>query len=285
LALFFNTNGQLEIRHSYYHNPSTLVPGEGSPPFGANTRRWTVCTNDPGGVATTDWVRITIEISYLGTGQPATENLFRTKVNGGEWLSSAYGWPNAVINPSTDAGVGGPWHLCANSGFWNTDAENNNSYLTAFEVRGDGLIDELLITDEVDTNVPPRTPFEEWMEDNGLTDPDGNDDGDEASNREEYEAGTNPNNSNSVFKIIYQWQDAGGTNWIQWLGSTNSGVYTPWQVFRTTDLKDTTSIFDWDLVEPSWPRDPTGTNTWWDTDSPAIPAYYMPALTNLVAEP
>ena len=74
----------------------------------------------------------------------------------------------------------------------------------------------------------------QWMASHGLTDPNGDADHDGAKNWEEWLAGTDPNVSNSVFKVVIEDQ-IGGTNHIAWLGSTN-GVTLPFLVDRSTNI-------------------------------------------------
>ncbi len=77
----------------------------------------------------------------------------------------------------------------------------------------------------------------------------------------EYRAGTDPLNPASVFAIL-DFSARGASNRLAWLGTTNSGVNTPFSVARGTNLAD----LPWPVAVSNLARDPTGTNTWWDTN-------------------
>ena len=76
-----------------------------------------------------------------------------------------------------------------------------------------------------------------------------------------------------MFKVIAQSQ-VDGTNWIYWLDGTNAGVTSDILMYRSTNLTE-----DWELVADDIPRS-NGTNMWGDPDSPDVPAFYRPAITN-----
>ncbi|MCK5528042.1 MAG: hypothetical protein KAI74_00050 [Kiritimatiellae bacterium] len=99
-------------------------------------------------------------------------------------------------------------------------------------------------------------------------------DGDGTLDWQEYAAGTIPDVSNSVFRILDVVYDAGGTNSVSYYASTNSGVTNGINIMRTTNLIDST----WITVQEDWPRAADGTNVWWDTAPPADPAFYKPVI-------
>jgi hypothetical protein len=117
-----------------------------------------------------------------------------------------------------------------------------------------------------------------WMTDNALggDQENGNADGDVMLNWEEYVAGTDPQDSNSVFEVINVFY--GGTyNRVTWYGTTNSGVTIPFNMWRTTNLLDQGA---WELIEDaSIPRSADGTNVWDDLAPPNRKSYYQPSIS------
>lgn len=105
------------------------------------------------------------------------------------------------------------------------------------------------------------------------------DDGDKSYTWQEYQAGTDPTNALSVFKVLST-QYKPGSNRIAWYATTNSGVYTYMQIYRSTNLRYST----WELRGSNLDRQAaiTGTNYWWDVTPPTsgIPAFYRVAMTN-----
>ena len=93
---------------------------------------------------------------------------------------------------------------------------------------------------------------------------------------EEYVTGTDPTNQASVFAVLNQGY-LNASNYIVWYGTTNSGVTNAFGMYRGTNL----IINTWNLITKSIARNPTGTNTWWDTNAPAsVPVFYRPMATN-----
>ncbi len=92
----------------------------------------------------------------------------------------------------------------------------------------------------------------------------------------EYVTGTDPTNEQSTFQIL-EIGYGDGSNFLKWYATTNSGVYTPFGIYRTTNILE-----GWGspYITNVGPRDPdgTGTNTWWDTNPPPadVPVYYRP---------
>lgn len=105
---------------------------------------------------------------------------------------------------------------------------------------------------------------------------DADSDGDGMTNWQEYIAETNPNDTNSVFKIRQQ-TVAQGSNTIEWVVFTNSTTppLPPYGIERSTNLIDPTS---WGLVV-SVGRSTTLTNTWSEA-LPVGPAFYRIIATN-----
>jgi autotransporter-associated beta strand protein len=88
---------------------------------------------------------------------------------------------------------------------------------------------------------------------------------------QEYLAGTNPKDSNSVFKII-DMTFSGGSNRLVWLGGNTN--LPPFLVLRSTNLADISSGWDWTT---SVSRSAVGTNIWTDA---GIPGFYRILATN-----
>ena len=104
-------------------------------------------------------------------------------------------------------------------------------------------------------------------------------DGDGMLTWEEYIAGTNPNDSNSYFRVISIGQ-ADGSNRVTFYGGTN-GAPTPFGIYRRTN---SLLIGNWKFYAIK-PRDQhVGTNTYiyWDTNLPAgkVPVFYRVKATN-----
>lgn len=99
-------------------------------------------------------------------------------------------------------------------------------------------------------------------------------DKDRALTWEEYQAGTDPLDSNSVFAVIYC-GTVNGSNMLSWYGTTNSGVVTPFGVQRSTGLL----VDAWTLIASNLFRDASGTNAWSDPSPPEdVPVCYRPSI-------
>ena len=103
------------------------------------------------------------------------------------------------------------------------------------------------------------------------------DDGDTSYAWQEYQAGTIPTNKISVFKVLRTVQKP-ASNLVSWYATTNSGVVTPMNVYRSTNLRNSA----WTLWGSNIARTASGTNDWWDTNLPPLktPAFYRPSFTN-----
>lgn len=99
---------------------------------------------------------------------------------------------------------------------------------------GDGWADALEIdtwgTISAATNGVPYT----WLLDNGLTDPDGDADSDTLSNRQEYLAGTDPNDDASVFRILSI--ERIGTDTVITIMGNDSGADSDYIIENSTSL-------------------------------------------------
>lgn len=129
-------------------------------------------------------------------------------------------------------------------------------------------------------SAPHGTPLA-WLRAHGFTndfaaaeesDPD--DDG--VVTWQEYRAGTNPTNAASVFRLQAVTPTASGLR-LTWYGTTNSGVTTPFQIDRTTNLFPPV----WTPIISGIPRAGDGMNAWTD----AAPVLNAPNFYRVVIPP
>ncbi len=148
--------------------------------------------------------------------------------------------------------------------------------MSAFSVRGQGLLDDLVISTEsfahtgaAATNDVPFAWFDAW----GVgRNPYIDSDGDGFAEAQEYTAGTDPTDPESVFRVVATWV-AGGYVFVRFLGN-DSGDPAPYVMERATDL----AIGDWTVVDDEIPRvaAPQTLNTWSERVSQQGPFFYRP---------
>ena len=85
-------------------------------------------------------------------------------------------------------------------------------------------------------------------------------DGDGIVGRQEFRAGTNPTNKDSVFKVM-GFALSNGTSTIKWHGGNASGAQLVWNMYRSTNLLNPN---EWVPVASNIPCRPVanGVNTW-----------------------
>ncbi len=276
VAAYFNSNGHLVVRHAIYTNN-----------FGSNFQMWTTLDHTP--VDSNEWVRLTIVMDYYtaGPGYAEVEHFYAVLLNG-EILDS----PKAYISPllgssdayfPTPAGAGqtNMWFIAADSGFGG--GSPNNQFFSALEFSGAGFVDDIRVTASL-APPPPCVPgYDCWIQSyypacpscRGLGD---DPDGDGVTNWEEYLAGTDPTDPDSAFRIVDQrlYTTPTRSNMVVWFGTTNSGVYSPFTMYRATNLMDESY---WEPVATDLARDPDGMNIWYDTNPPADRAFYRPSVS------
>lgn len=272
VALYFNTNGQMVVRHAHYLANFDVF------------RRWTVLDTPP--VATDAWVRITIKIDYLSSGNNPvfpdlqfSEHYYQIRMNGGAFLSAA----NAYASPIETEPVptGGTYFLCADSGFTQPDNRYpNNMYFSGIAMSGQGAMDDVVIG-TAEPSAGSLSPFDRWMQSHGLTDPTRDEEPDGANNYAEWLAGTDPWDPLSKFQIKIQGTNTSG-RWLTWEGRPQDGVSTKFWLYRTTNLMDGNA---WVRIATNIVRSPTGSNTWVDPSPPKYPVFYRPALPNATNSP
>ncbi|MDP7024602.1 MAG: hypothetical protein QGH42_10250 [Kiritimatiellia bacterium] len=90
--------------------------------------------------------------------------------------------------------------------------------------------------------------------------------------------GTDPNDSNSYFRVL-SIMYAGDSNKVSFFGTSDYGAPSMWSMYRSVSLTN-----DWDLIRTNDiapatvdPED-DGTNEWWDLDAPSnTPVFYRPS--------
>jgi len=119
----------------------------------------------------------------------------------------------------------------------------------------------IIVTDTNSTATVNGTPYA-WLDSFGITNDYeladlGDPDGDGALTWQEYQAGTDPTNAMSVFRLMSATIGVSGDLELVWYGTTNSGVTTAFVVYRCTNLLSG----GWEPVSTNT-RSATGTNTW-----------------------
>lgn len=135
LALYFNSEGHVVIRHRYY-TPDLYAP-----------LVWTELQHAP--LPTDQWVRVTIKLDYLTASYPEADWLdahFQVYLNGGAALTNERGLVSIPFPTDTwplpSSLFGGSWFMMANAG---AGVVGPNK-LSSLEFKGSGFIDDLVIT-------------------------------------------------------------------------------------------------------------------------------------------
>ncbi len=184
IAYYANHDGHLVLWHQ-----DLLTP----------INRLTVLNPGPDLIQANTWARITVEVDYRSC--PLGHHFFRIALHGQPYLVDAQG----LTQPDMTTGEpGGPWFLCANQG-------RNNRFLRSLTLHGSGAIDDYRVAAE--GWIPVPHPFIDTVG-NGICDdwerahfgiigidPHADPDGDGMTNLEEFLAGTDPNDPDSVLEI------------------------------------------------------------------------------------
>jgi hypothetical protein len=134
-------------------------------------------------------------------------------------------------------------------------AVNARICLRAEDLFGYGVVSNLGLTIS-------RESMGDWLDRHGLTDPDGHDDGDGMSNREEYDADTNPTNTASAF-VVNGVEACGTSNCVSWTGTQSPLVLDHYDVQFSSDLTATNPPGGWTSIVSRVPVSLSGSNRWW----------------------
>lgn len=110
------------------------------------------------------------------------------------------------------------------------------------DVDGNGWIDAYELANFGSLNAKTNGVPCIWLAERGLSDPDGDEDGDDMTNAQEYFAGTDPNDASSKFQIL-RIEHVDGEVVLTIMGN-DSGASTPYVVERSTDLKEGFEEYD-----------------------------------------
>ena len=265
LAVCFLTNGATMfpcIYHGAFADPEQVWAVQ------AETNRWSIFSNVP--VQTGKWVRLTIEMHYndFDFSMP----VLSARINGVP-LSNGFGFATTNMDLQT-----GSWFRCSTA----TTLE-----LRSLVLSGSGMIDDLLVSQSepafLTTVASNGIPYE-WLAANGLGTNDhpaeswdtlasGDWDADGRTTFEEWISGTEPNNSNSLLKIVSQ-TISGSTVSVQWLSSTSTLNHVGYTFDLSTNLLGSWHGFT------NIPATVQGTNIL-STPAPSLsPAFFRVAVTN-----
>ncbi len=264
VALYFDTNGLINIRHNY-----RILDEFGDPVF--NGADWSTLSNAP--VPSNTWVRLTLTMDYLNSG--FSDAYYQVRLDGGAPLAGFYGVSDPTWGEDfdgTNISRNGTWFVIANN---STGVKDFNS----ITMLGEGAFDDLQVKITNVLSGPVYTPKgipEDWYIEHGLDPADEEEDSDldGADNWEEYVAGTVPTNPASVF-ILLGVEYAGDSNKVSWYATTDGGAATnPFSMLISTNLQS------WVTNElNNIPHDIDGTYDWWDTAPPAEgPVHYRPVM-------
>jgi hypothetical protein len=266
-----------------YTNDAFLTPFALVNRAGLNGVAWTELNHTP--VGSNDWVRLTVTMDYLSSpgGFFVREHFFRIALNGQmlsspkAYLSTALQNDDGFFPIQAGASQTNAWFLCVDSGYGDESAANlpNNTFLSAVEFDGVGKVDDLVVGTSAPT-FQSQSKYQQWIA--GYTSsnnaPDADADYDGVSNFKEFVAGTSPTDPNDYFRITREIY-SGTSNLVVWIGTTNSGNFSTYTVYRSTNLL--TTVGGWVPVASNIARAASGTNAWLDL-APPTNAFYKPTL-------
>jgi hypothetical protein len=247
--------------------------------------KWIELDHPP--IPTGTWFRLSMQFSFLKhlwyvdeeTGDPLSydyaDNYYRVAVNGGNYIThpDAYDIEHAE---STISGTG-TWFYTANFGtvphpFSGPGIRGlENHYISSVATEGPGLIDDLVVS----SNKPPAAAGSiygvpaSWYANNGLWDPDGDADFDGMSNYQEFWAGTDALDGDSIFEFVVI--QGGGTNKIYWTGDTST-TNVNYTLYMATNL---TEVTPWSVLDSVVRVAPGMTNIYQHANPPSVVFYHL----------
>ncbi len=231
MAVVANTNGNLVVLHQ-----DALT----------HTNRVTELSDNTVPAIHNDWARITIELDYRSC--PANHRFFRVALHDQPWLTHQQGF---TIPNIAEGERGGAWLLSANQ-------DHHTTYLRSIIFRGIEAIDDIRVVPEgwfdpsraiIDT--VGNAISDDWeLAHFGYIgiDPHADADGSGMTNWEEFLAGTDPHDSNSVLRIESIKQTAQNQIAIRWNSRQTDTV--PMRYYRILKADDphSTSPIDWNAI-------------------------------------
>jgi len=140
-ALYFNSNGQACVRHTYYDQE------------GGTHRTWAILSHPP--IPTSEWVRVTLQMNYLqgeyvgaGVDPGMIERCFRVSINGSDFITNHWAYPTLPID--LDSGINndyprdGSWFIMCNSEALNSIRGRTN--IASVAIMGTGFFDDYVVT-------------------------------------------------------------------------------------------------------------------------------------------
>lgn len=275
-AVYLGTNGMLNI----YAKTKWDGAAQNLDPAVGQLGKWIELSNSS--VPTGTWFRLSMQMSYrnspvfLSTGN---EVFYRVAANGTYITATNAFDVDASDNGGPNPSGTGTWFCAANagtipdplfgSGVWGLE----NAYISSIATEGPGLIDDLVVSSNAPSVTAGPTSIygvpSSWYASMGLLgDPDGDFDGDGMLNYEEFWAGTDAKDINSVleFVVIY----GGGTNYVYWTGD-DSTTNTPYELYTATNI---TAASPWTVLD-SVPRVSPGSTNMYAHPAPPPSVMYQ----------
>jgi len=247
VAMYMGANGKMNIFHARHLS-------SGNP-----TQMWSELDYS---LSTGEWLRVTLEMDYLkdnwGGG---TDKYFRISFNGGSPISNANAYselPITAYEPDN-----GTYFLIACGG-----SGAGNPGLTSLSTEGPGMIDDVVVTTDKNDLAGQSTSIHgvplAWFQSMGISDPDGDADGDGIDNWAEWVAGTDPMTGDVFLEIV-----RAGKGLLSLGGASSPNADAVFTILRNANLTD--PIENWTVVASGLTN---VTGPWQDPSAPNGKAYY-----------